>query len=63
MGSHRRHRCARPPGGPAAGSAAALPPQAEGQAEQHADRLLLHQPHSQLRIRRSRLGLFLSATA
>ncbi len=48
MGSHWRHRRARHPRGRAAGSAAALPPQAEGQAEQHADRLFLHQPHSQL---------------
>lgn len=48
MGSHRWHRGARPPGGAAAGSAAALPPQTEGQTEQHADRVLLHQPHGQL---------------
>lgn len=54
VGSHQRHRRARPPGGPAAGSAAAVPPPAEGQAEQHADRFLLHQPHRQLGVRRSR---------
>lgn len=48
VGGHRRHRCACDSGGPAAGSAAALPPQAEGKAEQHPDCLLLHQPHRQL---------------
>lgn len=48
MGSHWRHRRARHPGGLAAYSAAALPPQAEGKAEQHAERILLHQKHSQL---------------
>lgn len=53
VGRHQRHRCARPPGGAAAGSPAALPPQAEGQAE-HTRSVLLHQPHRQLRIRRSR---------
>uniref|UniRef100_A0A3B3USA3 Platelet endothelial aggregation receptor 1 n=1 Tax=Poecilia latipinna TaxID=48699 RepID=A0A3B3USA3_9TELE len=52
VGRHRRHRGAGPAGGDAAGSAAALPAPAEGQAEQHAHRLLLHQPHRQLRIRR-----------
>lgn len=57
LGSHWGHRRARHPGGFAAGSAAALPPQAEGQTEQHADRLLLHQPHGQLWIRRSRYSI------
>lgn len=56
VGGHRWHRRACHPGGLAAGSAAALPPQAEGQAEQHADCLLFHQPHCQLRIRCSRYG-------
>lgn len=54
LGSHRWHRRARHPGGVASGSAAALPSPAEGQAEQHAVCLLLHQPHSQLWVRRSR---------
>ncbi|XP_061919970.1 uncharacterized protein LOC133660467 isoform X2 [Entelurus aequoreus] len=54
VGGHQRRGGAGHPGGSAAGSAAALPAPAEGQAEQHAHRLLLCQPHRQLRIRRSR---------
>lgn len=54
VGSHRRHRRARHPGGLAARSPAALPPQAERQAEQHTHCLLLHHAHGQLWVRRSR---------
>lgn len=58
VGSHWWHCRARHPGGPAAGPAAAVSPQAEGQAEQHTNGFLLHQPHRQLWIRCSRCSTF-----
>lgn len=62
VGGHRWHRGAGHPGGAAAGAAALLPAAAEGQTEQHTHRLLLHQPHRQLRVRRPRCSAKSSPT-